>query len=549
MENTTNFCASCGKELEETQVFCPECGHPVTPPAPPAESAPEVPVVAVAAAPKGKNEKSKKEKVKKEKPQKGKKKKGALAGILTGSALLVTLTIIALVVTFVGATVCGIVFFGIPFAKYQSAQNALDSGMYDQAYQSFVDLGSFMDSEEMANRALYQKAMAAMQRGQYDEANTIFLQLGEYSDSADMAKLARYQKAIVALQNGQYDEAHRIFLELGEYSDSGLKAKEALYQKATSILEQGYFDEAYDIFLGLGDYADSEYMVNQALYQKAANALEHDQYDTAIEIFDELGDFRDSSDWLKRAKYAKAEALYEDEKYKESYLLYRELGDFESSRSGALLALVMWEANALNNDSSAMANDLKKTVTLSADQYELFYLTITVFVTGHEDGSYWFDGGATTRAKNVQILLGKLPATYEDVALYKELFSALTNSDYYYELFTTHAATMESCFSLPFVQDLATHNYAITYFLEGEWYTYSYNYYITIDEDHYCSHNLPRPTQPSNTAYYDIDGMIFYWDDIDGNHLTRVYRFEIVDYDTIRVYCYQNSQTYYLYRN
>ena len=57
MENTTNFCASCGKELEETQVFCPECGHPATPPAPPAEPAPEAPVEAAPEAPKKKKKK------------------------------------------------------------------------------------------------------------------------------------------------------------------------------------------------------------------------------------------------------------------------------------------------------------------------------------------------------------------------------------------------------------------------------------------------------------------------------------------------------------
>lgn len=524
MENTTaSFCGNCGKELKEGQRFCAHCGHSVTPPVPsvppaadaPVETAAEVPVAAVPATPK-KKAKVKKEKVKKEKPKKEKKKKKALAGILTGSALVIFLLIASLVVTLVGATVCGVVFFGIPYAKYQAAQDALENGLYDEAYQDFADLGDFMNSEDMANRALYQKAMAA-------------------------------------LQNGQYDEANRIFLELGDYSDSSYQAQEALYQKASALLKQGQYDEAHTIFLGLGDYSDSAYMANEALYHQACNALANYQYDTAIALFTDLGDFKDSNSCLKQAKYKKADELFANEQYKEAYLLYTELGTYDNSESEALVALMMWEAKALNNNSTTMANDLKKTVNLRSSQYEVFYSTIALFITGHEEASFWFNYGATDRTKNVLIMLEMLPSTYEDVALLKQLFTALNSTNNYSTLFTTYATTIEKCFSLPFVQDLATHNDAISYFLLSDWNTSSYSYHIEFYKNNSdgisATYNLPWPTQPDNVAYYDIDGMIFYWDDINSNHVMKVFRFEIVDYNTIRVYCYKNSQSYYLYRS
>lgn len=524
MENATAaFCANCGKELKEGQRFCASCGHPVTPPAPPAEPTPvvpaepatEVPVATAPVTPK-KKEKVKKEKPKKEKSTKEKKKKKALAGILTGSALVIFLVVASLVVTLVGASVCGIVFFGIPYAKYQAAQDALENGMYDEAYQDFVDLGNFMDSEDMANRALYQKAMAA-------------------------------------LQNGRYDEAVRIFMELGEYSDSSYQAQEALYQKASSLLKQGQYDEARTIFLGLRDYSDSAYMANEALYQQAANAMECGLYDDAIWRYEELGDFKDSRACLKEAKYKKAEDLYANEQFKESYLLYTELGTYENSEAKALVALMMWEANALNNYSTTMATDLKNTVTLKASQYEVFYNTIALFITGHEEASFWFDDGAQSPAKNVLTMLEMLPSTYEDVALLKQLFSALKTTKSYSALFTTYATTMEKCFSIPFVQDLATHNDAISYFLLGEWNTSTSSYYIEFYKNTNggisASYTLPWPTQPSNVKYYEIDNMIFYWDDINSNHVMEVFRFEIVDYNTIRAYCYKNGLTYTLYRS
>lgn len=524
MENATAaFCANCGKELKEGQRFCASCGHPVTPPAPPAEPTPvapaepatEVPVATAPVTPK-KKEKVKKEKPKKEKPTKEKKKKKALAGILTGSALVIFLVVASLVVTLVGASVCGIVFFGIPYAKYQSAQDALENGLYDEAYQDFVDLGNFMDSEDMVNRTLYQKAMSA-------------------------------------LQNGRYDEAVRIFMELGEYSDSSYQAQEALYQKASSLLKQGQYDEARTIFLGLRDYSDSAYMANEALYQQAANAMECGLYDDAIWRYEELGDFKDSSSCLKLAKYKKAEELFKNEQYRDSYLLYTELGTYDNSENEALVALIMWESTALNNSNTASAKDLKNTVTLKASQYDAFYSTIALFITGHEEGSYWFNYGATERAKNVLTMLDVLPSTYEDVALLKQLFTALNSTNTYSTLFTTYAKTMEKCFSIDFVQDLATHDDAISYFLLSDWNTSSYSYHIEFYKNNNggisATYNLPWPTQPSNVAYYDIDDMIFYWDDINSNHVMKVYRFEIVDYNTIRVYCYKNGQTYTVYRS
>ena len=214
---------------------------------------------------------------------------------------------------------------------------------------------------------------------------------------------------------------------------------------------------------------------------------------------------------------------------------------------------MMWEANALNNNSTTMATDLKNTVTLKASQYEVFYSTIVLFITGHEEASFWFDDGAQSPAKNVLTMLEMLPSTYEDVALLKQLFSALKTTKSYSALFTTYATTMEKCFSIPFVQDLATHNDAISYFLLGEWNTSTSSYYIEFYKNTNggisASYTLPWPTQPSNVKYYEIDDMIFYWDDINSNHVMKVYRFEIVDYNTIRAYCYKNGQTYTLYRS
>lgn len=390
----------------------------------------------------------------------------------TVRAIIISLIVIAVVG-------CGTIFFGIPYFNYRAACDALDNGEYDTAYQAFVALGNFMDSEEMANEALYQKAETALRNEQYDSA--------------------------------------------------------------------------FQIFTDLGDYNNSQEMAHQVLYEKAEQALKNKQYDSAIEIFGSLGDYKDSEDQVLEAKYLKADKCQTDKKYAEAYQLFVELGNYKESQDEVLATILLWETEALGYESMYEAYMLSQTVKLSSDQYEMFYSIILLYLNAHEDANYWHDGSVTTHSRNVQIMLEMLPSTYKDTSTLLKLFNLIAQvTEGYDEFFRDNESLMRQCWSLAFVQDLAEEDRAITYFLEGYWSTYSGDYYINFYENDSgstsCEYNLPRVSEPSGTKYYDIEDMIFYWENKDYKRLTKVYRFEIVDYDTIKVFCYKNNRTYTLYR-
>lgn len=325
------------------------------------------------------------------------------------------------------------------------------------------------------------------------------------------------------------------------------------YQAACDALDNGEYDTAHQAFVALGNFMDSEEMANKSLYEKGKAALKNKQYDSAIQIFGNLGDYKDSEDQVLEAKYLKADKYQTDKKYKEAYQLFVELGNYKESQDEVLATILLWQAEALGSSTTSAASTFSKTVKLTSSQYEMFYSTILLYINAHEDADYWYFWGGENASKNVQTMLKMLPTSYKDTNTLLKLFNLLAvDFGGYEELFRDNESLMRQCWSLAFVQDLAKQDSAISYFLEGYWTTYSSDYYLNFYESDSggtsSSFNLPWVAEPAGTKYYDIEDMIYYWDDDDSNHLAKVYRFEFVDYDTIKVFCYKNNRTYTLYR-
>ena len=324
------------------------------------------------------------------------------------------------------------------------------------------------------------------------------------------------------------------------------------YRAACDALDNGEYDTAYQAFVALGNFMDSEEMANKSLYEKAEAALKNKQYDSAIQIFGSLGDYKDSEDQVLEAKYLKADKYQTDKKYKEAYQLFVELGNYKESQDEVLATILLWEAEALGSSSTAAASTFSRTVKLSSSHYEMFYSTILMYLNAHENADYWYEWGGTNASKNVWTMLKMLPSSYKDTSTLLKLFNLLAKDWVgYEELFRDNETLMRQCWSLAFVQDIAEQDEAISYFLEGYWTGSGYylNFYeYEEDGGTYSTFDLPWVYKPYGTKYYDIEDMIYYWDDDDSNHLAKVYRFEIVDYDTIKVFCYKNNRTYTLYR-
>ena len=255
---------------------------------------------------------------------------------------------------------------------------------------------------------------------------------------------------------------------------------------------------------------------------------------------------------LPEIKYRQANQYQEDGLYHSAYEMFVELDDYKKSEDEVTATVMLWAADSLGSESTYEVDDFCNTVNLTSEQYSLVYSTIVLYVNNHSDANYWFNYGATETTRNVVSMLNTIPASHENTATYLEIFNALTSCSNYKDLFEKHSATIKKCWSLPFIKNMAKEDDAILYFLKDRWTTWSGDYYLEFYENDSgsisSSYNLPWVAEPRGTKYYDIEDMVYYFDGDNNNHLAKVYRFEIEDYDTLKVFCYKNNRTYTVYR-
>lgn len=82
-------------------------------------------------------------------------------------------------------------------------------------------------------------------------------------------------------------------------------------------------------------------------------------------------------------------------------------------------------------------------------------------------------------------------------------------------------------------------------FLEGTWKTENKAYYLKVDDEHSFQYNLPVSVY---NGYYYLSKGFYSIGPKDGTTKTNTFRFDIKDANTIEVYCFQNKQTYTMYR-
>lgn len=316
------------------------------------------------------------------------------------------------------------------------------------------------------------------------------------------------------------------------------------YNTACTALENKDFDAAYQQFVELGGYSDSKEKAKETLYKKGEHLLENKEYDDAIDTFTQLGEYKNASEMVLESKYQKAYNYRDESNYEYAYKYFEKILDYKDSKAQLDAALIMWEANVLGDGSTAQSYRFKETVNLTSDQYYLYYGTLELYISGHSTADDW----TYDNYEVMQDMFSLLPATYEDTATYKKLFDVLYENET--SLFLDHVSLVKQCWSLEFIQSLAQQDHVICDFLIGNWSTWSGNNYMNFYEKDggvSVKYNLPF-YEPAGTKYYDIQDMTFVFLDENSKVLSNVYDISITDYNTIRVFCYENNQTYTLYR-
>ena len=246
--------------------------------------------------------------------------------------------------------------------------------------------------------------------------------------------------------------------------------------------------------------------------------------------------------------------------FRDAIELFDSLGSYSDARQQRTNTVYAWADYAISSSTSYTATQFKDSVTLNATEYAGIYEKIAHQLQYCTDFDYWDDyAGNDSHSAIALALLETVPSTYKDTADWRELFGTLTSrSSDINDYIRTNISVLEKNWSVPFVKQLLQSDEGLAAFLEGYWYTsdntYNMHYYATYSSYTYSTatystsftSSLPTVSKPYSSANFIIKDHVQYWDSYSGRD--PVYRFTFTDFDTVEVYCYEDSSTYTLYR-
>lgn len=318
---------------------------------------------------------------------------------------------------------------------------------------------------------------------------------------------AMYSFGEKKLSERDYSEAKRIFSAISVYRDSRAKIKECSYVEANALLKAGNTDGARAALERLGDYKDSKTLLKQCDYEDAIALLSGGKFEDAKKKFLEIVDYADSEDMVNECDYQLA-------------LLHKNSGDL-------LTAYDEFSALYDYKDSANIKNSLKSDIYYKGAEAYRF-------------GNYSLAKSCFDVSDNV--------GRESD---YRTLISAHEGYTSVYEL--------KGLIGFEDANTLLLSDKYIYSFLKGTWRTgssnsYYYNRYSYYSSYRYvqyydsasgtsCSYNLPV----TGGDYYKLsDGVHYTGSDSSGWH--KEWKFEIINENKVRVYCYKDDSTYVLER-
>lgn len=161
-------------------------------------------------------------------------------------------------------------------ASYNRAGKLLENGRWDDAYEAYKALGSFEDSEELAQESLYRKGMKLLEDEDCADAREVFLGLGSYRDAATIAahffNRCLSEEASLNLEcNGplttsyRYDSCGRIAEKTEQFSAyPGMNDRVYVYdydEEGYTVMESQVARryDVYGSYIGQGDIVTNSY--------------------------------------------------------------------------------------------------------------------------------------------------------------------------------------------------------------------------------------------------------------------------------------------------
>lgn len=212
----------------------------------------------------------------------------------------------------------------IPNYQYSRAISLYQSGEYEEAENTFLQLGDFKDSSDMVSEVQYAHAMDLYENENYERAAEMFEALGDYKNAVEMRNESKYNQALINFNNKDYeaaiadlnvltnDEKAASLLQQVQYEYAKVLLEEQNYKAALSHFKacKGYQDTAsildstatilisqenWDLgFSYLYLHNDNDDIMKQAYYDYLIWQMRNYEYENTAETFEKIRGYRDT---------------------------------------------------------------------------------------------------------------------------------------------------------------------------------------------------------------------------------------------------------------
>lgn len=352
-----------------------------------------------------------------------------------------------------------------------------------------------------------------------------------------------YMGARVCAGNGNFSVAGKLLFasSITEIHDPKLVS----YIDAGQLLIGRNYGEAKSGFANLSGYRNADELAKEADYRHAMQYADANEFDEAIGIMSELSQlgYKDASTKLQEIQYRNgAYLLYEKHDYKEASKIFSQLSkeNFDGAEEMENETQYLWALDLV--EKQAYVDAYKKLLLIrgySDVDEALDSLTELIYRQGK---SLYYQGKYSDAAK-----LFKCVSDYADSKKYSTLIEAHSwkNISAYQHVPDGLTNKLISIFYFEDASELLLSYQAIAEeFLRGTW--RGDGYYFTMKDDGHISYNLPWIDYGD---YYKISGgTMFLYPKNNEKDTRKLFSFEAVTPDCIRVYCYKNNSSYTLYR-
>lgn len=187
----------------------------------------------------------------------------------------------------------------IPAVSYASASSSEKQGDFEDAIQSFQDLGDYRDSEDRLNECLFLYAESAFENKDYIEAIKRYYSYSNRSQSNDIKDRINqcwYLLGNQYLAEEKYKDAIEAFSKCKTYKDASKLHLSTKYALAKTLLKDKNYNEAVNLLESIIAYEDSRDLIIDATYNYAVELYETKNFYRAALLFMEVYPYKESLD-------------------------------------------------------------------------------------------------------------------------------------------------------------------------------------------------------------------------------------------------------------